>query len=98
MQVCVCVCDDGQSHFPFGKTTQKHAWAALTYRHIGIWAYRHIGISIPVPYKTPAKMRISNASEPLKRREHCTTTVRQLFLSTNTAKPQREGEFYTRPL
>ena len=28
--VCVCVCDDGQSHFPFGKTTQKHAWAALT--------------------------------------------------------------------
>ena len=28
--ICRCVCDDGQSHFPFGKTTQKHAWAALT--------------------------------------------------------------------
>ena len=52
----------------------------------------------PVPYKTPAKMRILNASEPLKRSEHCTTAVRMLFLSANKAKPQREGEFYTRPL
>ena len=153
--VCVCVRDDGPSHFPFGKTTQKHAWAALTsmldtgrmawvpehapgrtklkasqsqktligsqrkrelaiftkppkarkhYRiaakakicyfaklpkarkHYEISAkwefaifakppktwkhYRNIGITIPVPYKTLAKMRILNASEALKRREH----------------------------
>jgi hypothetical protein len=43
-------------------------------------------------------MRNLNASEPLKRREHCTIAVRIVFLSANTAKPQREGEFYTRPL
>ena len=32
--VCVCVCDDGQSHFRFGKTTHPHLTHSPTHNHL----------------------------------------------------------------